>query len=250
MKITNGSFSGTGMIKKLIREMLITETLADVAGVRGSVPEEIEQDMEGGGGLGYPQQQSTLDYRRDMKKLWNKYADHNFFQDPNKLFIWHTLGLFSMNDKLSDYFPLDSGGKIPGIHVPNKNELSCYGALTKHLDKNSTWYPDQYMPYFTFKQYRVTFASGRDISSERLSRATPADIEKHKHSGLSKRPGILARHEDVPVNEKDVEELLPRCLREVIIDNWIVDTFYCRKDDIENARAIGLKCKVLEGEYD
>ena len=75
------------MIRQLIREMLIAETLADVAGVRGSVPEEIEQDMEGGGGLGYPQQQSTLDYRRDMKKLWNKYADHNFFQDPNKLFM-------------------------------------------------------------------------------------------------------------------------------------------------------------------
>ena len=236
------------MIRQLIREMLLAETLADVAGVRGSVPIGIDQDLEVGGGLGYAKDQLTLDYRRDMKKLWNKYADHNFFQDPNKLFVWHTLGLFSGDEKLSGYFSLGSGGKIPGIHVPNKNELSCFGILPKLFD-GRIWGPDQSMSYFTFKKYRVTFASIHDVASERLSRATPVDIEKHKNSGLSKRPGIYARHEDVPLNQKDVEAGDERGLREVIIDNWIVDTFYCHEDDIKDASALGLKCKAL-GIYD
>jgi len=238
------------MIRQLIREMLLAETLADVAGERSPMPIGIEQDMEAGGGLGYAKDQLTLDYRRDTKKLWNKYADHNFFQDPNKFFVWHTLGLFSGNDKLSGYLSLGSGGKIPGIHVPNKNELSCFGILPKPYG-GRTWGPDQSMSYFTFKKYRVTFACKYDAASERLSRATPADVEKHKHSGLSKRPGVYTGHEGVPLDQKDVEAMSDsRGLGEVIIDNWIVDTFYCHQDDIEAASAIGLKCKALESSYE
>ena len=34
-------------------------------------------------------------------------------------------------------------------------------------------------------------------------------------------------------------------LEEVIIDNWIIDTFYCEKEDVEYAEELGLKYKVL-----
>jgi len=230
------------MIRQLIREMLLKETLEDVAGERGPMPSGIEWDSAGGGGLTYAQSRVTSNYRRDMKKLWDKHADHGFFQDPSRLFIWHVLGMYSGDDRLSSYFPHGSGGKIPGIHFPNKNELSCFGALTKSLGSGNVG-PEQNMSYFTFKKYRVTFASKLDVESERLSKATAADIEKYRSSGLPKRPGVYAKHEDVPLSEDDINPR--RGLDEVVIDNWVVDTYYCHEDDIETASAIGLKCRAL-----
>ena len=116
---------------------------------------------------------------------WNKHADLNFFNDPKELFVWHYLGYFSYSKSLSDYFLPDKVkiGAVPGIDLPARDELSCYGKIVSDM----THPPDE-GPYFTFKEYRVTFASKGDAETERLSRATPEDIERLRSSGLRKRP--------------------------------------------------------------
>lgn len=231
------------MIRHLIREMLLQEkTLYDVLGVGLKVPQGIETDYDKGGGLEYPQDKPTSEFRRDKKKLWNQYADHSYFQDPKKFFVYHYLGHYSENNGLEDYFPRGSTtpGRVPGIDVPNKNELSCFGGPGRYGGGESI---QLLMPFFTFKKRRVTFASDEDAATEWLSRATPADIQKYKGSGLPKRPNVYLRHRSIPLDEEEVETIGQ--LEEVVIDNWIIDTFYCEKEDVEYAKELGLKYRVL-----
>ena len=237
------------MIRQLIREILLQETsLADVVPPRHR-PKGVDWDYSAGGGIAYGDD-ITTEYRRDVKRDWNKYADHNFFQDPEKLQVIHYLGLYSGNDSLADYFPPENlvPGKIPGIHIPNRNELSCFGFAPpiNPEDYVSRSYKKR---RFTFKQYRVTLVSNIDAGTERLSRATPEDIDKMKGSGLAKRPATNTDEKHLPVDKESMissgrgfNKYDPG---EVVIDNWIVDTFYCDDKMVEQAKALGLKYKVV-----
>ena len=230
------------MIRNLIREMLLQEkTLADITR-GGRVPGlGVDTDDSEGGGLKYGDK-ATTNYRRWIKKDWNQYADHAFFQDPKKMQVVHFLGYFSGGDSLTDYFPEGkvTPGRIPGIHIPNRNELSCYGYVPPADPKDFISFATG--PYFTFKKYRVTLVSTIDAATERLSKATPADIERMKGSGLAKRPTSLSRDEDFPIDEKELEHFN---IEEVVIDNWIVDTCYGPKHEAEYAKELGLKYEVL-----
>jgi len=229
------------MIRYLIREMLLQEkTLADIT--HGRVPGPgVDTDDSEGGGLKYGDKVTT-DYRRKIKKSWNRFSDHAFFQDPKKMQVVHFLGFFSGGDSLTDYFPEGkvTPGKIPGIHVPNRNELSCYGYIPPTDPKNFISFATG--PYFTFKKYRVTLVSTIDAATERLSKATPADIERMKGSGLAKRPSTLTRDDELPIDE---EGTVNYNIDEVVIDNWIVDTCYGPKHEAEYAAELGLKYEVL-----
>ena len=229
------------MIRHLIREMLLQEkTLADIT--RGRVPGPgIDTDDSEGGGLKYGDK-ATTDYRRKIKKSWNRFADHTFFQDPKKMQVIHFLGYFSGGDSLTDYFPEGevTPGRIPGIHIPNRNELSCYGYIPPADPKDFISFATG--PYFTFKKYRVTLVSTIDAATERLSKATPADIERMKGSGLAKRPSTLSRDDELPIDE---EGTVNYNIDEVVIDNWIVDTCYGPKHEAEYAEELGLKYEVL-----
>ena len=240
------------MIRQLIREILLQETsLADVVPPRHR-PKGVDWDYSAGGGIEYGDDITTK-YRRDVKRDWNKYADHNFFQDPEKLQVIHYLGLYSKNNSLADYFPSGNlvPGKIPGIHIPNRIELSCIG-LVPPINNPEDHYPDFHLDkkrFFTFKQYRVTLVSNIDAGTERLSRATPEDIDKMKGSGLAKRPATNTDEKHLPVDKESMissgrgfNKYDPG---EVVIDNWIVDTFYCDDKMVEQAKALGLKYKVV-----
>jgi len=232
------------MIRQLIREMLLQEkNLMDVLGLGPKISQEIDVDVLKGGGHEYPKDKPTLDFRRDKKKLWNRYADHSYFQNPKRFFVYHYLGHYSSNKRLEDYFPRASTkpGRVPGIDFANKDELSCFGSQAwPGVDQGDL--VQLLMPFFTFKKYRVTFASVEDASTEWLSKATMADVEKHKASGLPKRPYVYLNYREIPLDEEEVEE---QGLEEVVIDNWIIDTFYCEEYDVEYAKELGLKYKVM-----
>jgi hypothetical protein len=230
------------MIRNLIREMLLQEkTLHDVVPKRIRPP-DLEGDYEEGGGLQYGNK-STTEFRRGIKKDWNKYADMSFFQDPKKLQVIHYLGLYSARNSLTDYFPEGKvvPGKIPGINFPSRNELSCFGYTPPGDPVGYEVYATG--PFFTFKKYRVTLVASEDAGTERLSRATPDDIERMKGSGLAKRPYTLSRSSTFPIDAEDLEGY--NILEEVVIDNWIVDTCYGPKEEAEYAAELGLKYKVL-----
>ena len=240
------------MIRQLIREILLHEaTLADFVPERYR-SKEVDWDYTTGGGLEYGDDVTTK-YRRGIKKDWNKHADMSFFQDPRQLQVIHYLGLYSDNNSLADYFPSGNlvPGKIPGIHIPNRNELSCVG-LVPPVNKPEDYYPEFRLAerrFFTFKRYRVTLVSNIDAGTEWLSRATPKDINKMKGSGLAKRPSTTTYEKNLPVDKEGMissgrgfNKYDPG---EVVIDNWIVDTFYCDNEMVEQARALGLKYKVV-----
>ena len=230
------------MIRKLIREMLLQEkNLADILGRGPQMPQGIDTEVLKGGGHGYPKDKPTSDFRREKKKLWNQYADHSYFQDPKKFFVYHYLGHYSENKGLEHYFPRISTmpGSVPGIDVPNRNEISCFGSPERYGGGDSI---QLLMPFFTFKKRRVTFVSVEDAGTEWLSRATPEDIEKHKGSGLPKRPYVYLNYREIALDEDEVESI---GVEEVIIDNWIIDTFYCEKEDVNYAKELGIKYKVL-----
>lgn len=158
--------------------------------------------------------------------------------------VIHYLGYFSERRSLEDYFPLGSvkPGRIPGIHIPNRNEISCYGYVPPiPLDEIMQEAPG---PFFTFKpgRYSVTLVSTFDATTERLSNATPADIERMRGSGLAKRPGTTSQDEDFPIDGDGLEGV---DIDEVVIDNWIVDTCYGPAEGAEYARELGLRYEIV-----
>lgn len=166
-------------LRRIIREELLQDaTLADVEPELASMQRDYDtsqsQDPQDDPHI-YAGKKRHIANRRDTKRLWNKHADLSFFNDPKELFVWHYLGHFSYNKSLSDYFPPDKVkiGAVPGIDLPARDELSCYGKIVSDM----THPPDE-ESYFTFKEYRVTFASKGDAETERLSRATPAQVEE------------------------------------------------------------------------
>lgn len=231
------------MIRHLIREILLQEkTLADVTKLSGKWNLTPKERTSAGADLNYSDSKNVTGQRRELKSLWNQYADHSYFQDPSKLFVMHYLGHYSENKDLADYFPRETSvpGNLPGINFPSKDELSCFASPTSFGGPDTV---SLRMPFFTFKKYRLTFASLVDAATERLSYAVPHEIRRHKGSGLPKRPAVYLTLDQMPIDQEEVEE--NRGLDEVVIDNWLIDTFYCEEYDVEYAKELGLKYKVL-----
>ena len=254
-----------GQLRQLIREELLREvTLGQLwdrdpsmrlrrpAGPRGS----FEDLASGPGSLQYeddpdsPEGRARNKYRRALKQQWNKHADMSFFQDPKNLTPIHFLGLYSGKSALSDYFPADvveremrtSNPRIPGVHVPNRNELSCEGIMRPYTSDQMA--DRAGLPFFKFRKYRVTYASMSDAGTERLSRATARHKSFYAGSGLPKRPEVGTDPTQVPLDRDDD---LPEIIEEIVIDNWIVDTYYGPASDWELAHRIGLKFVSLTG---
>ena len=187
----------------------------------------------------------VLKARKDIKKLWNKHADHAYFNDYKQIAIIHYLSLYgsfaSKKSNLLGYFDTSNPKQIRGIHIPNKNELSCYGYDLSKLGQIE-W---RHQPFFTFKKYYVTFASFEDVASEFLSNASPEIAQYYKSSGLPKRPhpGIDLSHH--PISREDVVNNSNWLLEEVFIDNWIVDTYYGYPHEERIAKKLGLKFRSL-----
>ena len=241
-----------GQLRRIIREELLQDaTLADVEPELASMQQDYNtsqsQDPQDDPHI-YAGKKRHIANRRDTKRLWNKHADLRFFNDPKELFVWHYLGHFSYNKSLSDYFPPDKVkiGAVPGIDLPARDELSCYGKIVSDM----THPPDE-GSYFTFKEYRVTFASKGDAETERLSRATPEDIERFKSSGLRKRPHPGMPFAAMPIDRAGAQQAKARMLEEVVIDNWVIDTYYIgagfwsRDEEAKYAEKLGLKYEII-----
>lgn len=238
-----------GQLRRIIREELLQDaTLADVEPEAAAATRRYDDRSPGSEDPhAYTRNRDISGNRRGAKRLWNKHADLSFFNDPKSLFIWHYLGYFSYNKSLHDYFPPDKVkiGAVPGIDLPARDELSCYGKIVKDGMR-----PPDEGPYFTFKKYRVTFASKGDAETERLSRATPEDIERFKSSGLRKRPYPGMPFTAFPIDRAGAQQAVTRKLEEVIIDNWVIDTYYIPSGywadhEIEYAEKLGLKYEII-----
>lgn len=188
-----------------------------------------------------PEAKQITRTRRNMKRRWNEQADMSFFQDPGKLVPIHYMGLYSGRKGLDDYFPdavaaAEQGRQIPrtpGIHVPNRNELSCIGYIQpfsiSSIRGSST--------FLTFKKYRVTFASDHDAFTERLSHAGPQHRAFYASSGLPKRPGLGIPSGATLLSPKSATNPIA----EVVIGNWIADAYCGPASDEEIASKIGLR---------
>ena len=236
-------------LRRIIREELLQDaTLADVEPDLARQQSHSLGTVEDEDPHTYIKNRDITAHRRNIKRLWNKHADLSFFNDPKELFVWHYLGYFSYNKSLSDYFPPDKVkiGAVPGIDLPARDELSCYGKIVSDM----THPPDE-GPCFTFKEYRVTFASKGDAETERLSRATPEDIERLRSSGLRKRPYPGMPFAAMPIDRPGAQQARTRMLEEVVIDNWIIDTYYIRtgpnsNQEAEYAEKLGLKYEIIK----
>lgn len=237
-----------GQLRRIIREELLQETtLADVEPDAASQQRYNRDSGEDEDPHTYLKNKELVANRRGTKRLWNKHADLRFFNDPQSLFVWHYLGHFSWQKSLYDYFPPErvKVGSVPGIDLRARDELSCYGRIV-----SDSMHPPDEGSYFTFKDYRVTFASKGDAESERLSRAKPEDIERLKSSGLRKRPHPGIPFSALPIDRAGVQQAMTRILEEVIIDNWVIDTYYIRgpwgaDQEAEYAEKLGIKYKIM-----
>jgi hypothetical protein len=237
-------------LRRIIREALLQDaTLADVEPEAAAATRRYDDRSPGSEDPHiYTRNRDISGNRRGAKRLWNKHADLSFFNDPKELFVWHYLGYFSDNKSLYDYFPLDNVevGAVPGIDLPARDELSCYGKIVTDGMR-----PPDEGPYFTFKKYRVTFASKGDAETEWISRASPEDIERFKSSGLRKRPYPGMSFTAFPIDRAGAQQAVTRMLEEVIIDNWVIDTYYIRPGygadhEAEYAEKLGLKYEIIK----
>ena len=235
-------------LRRIIREELDEATLADVEPDLAGQQSHSLGTFEDEDPHTYIKDRDIAGHRRNIKRLWNKHADLKFFNDPQSLFVWHYLGFFSYNKSLYDYFPPEKVkiGSAPGINVRARDELSCYGMIVS----DNMRAPDE-GSYFTFKDYRVTFASKSDVESERLSRAKPEDIERLRSSGLRKRPYPGVPFSTLPIDRAGAQQSVTRKLEEVIIDNWVIDTYYIRggwgaDQEAEYAEKLGLKYEMIK----
>ena len=217
---------------RLVRGILGEVNLADRVPF-SPAPADVDTNLWSGGGLQYGDRQTTA-FRRKIKSDWNAYADHTLFQNPNQIKVVHFLGYYSTKRSLNEYFPVKTStlGSIPGVDFPNKNELSCFGYVGRRAVAPRG-------PYFTFKKYRVTFASNSDAATERLSKAAKKDRVRMAGSGLAKRPGSSLSTEHYPLDWDDLPE--NDLLEEVVIDNWIIDEYHGPMRDRKRAEALGLK---------
>ena len=184
-----------------------------------------------------PTAKENTRYRRDVKRLWNKHADHSFFGDSKQFTVIHELGKYSGGRQLRDYFDENAVGNNPGIDSPARNELSCVGYV------GDTHKTRHHVPYFMFKQKRVTFVSFSDAGSEWLSNARQSDKNFYKNSGLPKRPSSFVGLDEMPLSKLDFIEKPGYHMSsgEVIIAHWVVDTYYGHPDEQELAERLGLK---------
>lgn len=233
------------MRKDRLRQF-ITETLADYADEQTMAG--VDDSQGWAASVRYHSKNPTSSKkRREVKQLWNKYADHAFFDDPKQLTVIHTLGKYGMDAGLDRYFDISKLRRIPGIDIPAKDELSCSAFMTAFPKSARYGLGGFKQPYFTFKRKRVTFASFLDIASEWLSLATDEDKEFYKNSGLPKRPSSFVSLSNFPLGRDDIQQKhrQPKVLQEVIIDNWIVDTFFGHEKHREEAEKLGLKFEAL-----
>ena len=184
----------------------------------------------------------SFDLRRDVKKFWNENADHSFWQNPNKVIAVHDLGYYADLNHPDEADPtpyqaededdiLEKDLTVPLFikkYPPGKiqrDEMSTYGF---HGSMNSVFPLKTIKLGIILDPRRVTYASKRDAFSESRGQASAADKDRHKGSGLPKRPrvGRTFTGRNALFDEEDVKNsgFPGGRIGELIVDNWSYKT--------------------------
>ena len=207
--------------------------------------------------------------RRALKQYWYAHADQKFWQNPKRVCCIHTIGLYKKQGSIQRYF----GGSRDPAKI-QKDELSCF-AITKPTtiddpgehNYKSILAVNNNNIFFTVAPRFVTFAAADDSWTEELHRASDADKEYYRSSGLPKRPQTL---KNSLYDSADISKIIRRAfgggkrgdspleqhmvLGEVIVDNWQVAKVFLPRasmsaeqlqDNMDDCEELGIKYKVI-----
>ena len=177
--------------------------------------------------------------KRDLKRYWNENCDREFWES-GKVQFFHSLVYYGGSlekqvdelgtEKVKDRQLRDMSIKaffdMYGRGI-NKDELSTYGI---YKDRVAVAESLRDFALGVLVEGRVTFAHRYDAWVESRSKATKADMAKHKGSGLPKRMTPRSDLIDgIVFNEEDVKEV---GLGECVVDNWRAIAVCVGEEDI------------------
>jgi len=172
--------------------------------------------------------------RREVKAFWNEHADHDFWN--TKIAALHDLGYYEAGISNTFYedaelkaesdLPFASFVKKYPPAKRQKDEMSAYGCYDDPQEIAIKMSDDDLVLCVKLKGV-VTYASATDSFTESRSEATAADLERHKSSGMPKRPAVSQAFQSglVLFDEEDLKKRKGN-IGELVIDNWTWDTVY------------------------
>lgn len=171
--------------------------------------------------------QIRTEVEKELKRIWadevKEAGARKFFQ--KEVIKIHWIGGYSSYGG-SGWFSLRSivGFLQERLGHRNGDEFACLGAHES----------EQILPIVQGKEYSrmigvvidgfVTYATGEDAMTQWFSTATEKVKEKHKSSGLYKRP-LFTNVEDIAnqmMIDKESFERRKKNFHEIIVDNWII----------------------------
>ena len=236
-------------LRRIIREMILNEDERRRAEMMAAVEKEIDfkkEPLESGHGITksfrFPAHKSYEERRKEegravterrLKRLWNKYADHEFFDQ--KLAKLHVIGLYARTATSCLDFLDACAGKV------NRDEISALGWRESKL--TTGWAKSEGFTFAVFIDGRVTYAAAADLGTEWTSNATEADRQRHASSGLPKRPYYVDNPsvaDSLVLDEEDwvnrIESPHRGSLQEVIVDNWRIKSLVVSSSSREGYR--------------
>lgn len=216
-------------LRQIVNEELVREDEIRRARMMADVEGEISHPETPGGSLhGFPfkdyserRKEGRTAVERRLKKIWNRHADHEFFN--KNLTKLHIIGLYSQDMGTCLDFMRAHAGRT------NRDEISALGWRTAALTKG--WCRHYGFIFGAFVKGGVTYAACEDQSTEWTSAATEVDRRRHAGSGLPKRPffGSVQRvGDELVLDEEDwvnrIESPHRDSLHEIIVDNWLISS--------------------------
>jgi len=174
------------------------------------------------------------DLRREVKTFWNEHADHNFWN--NKIAALHDIGYYDGGISNTFYahaemkaekdLPFASFVERYPVGKRQKDEMSAFGCYDDPQEIAIKMSDDDLNICIKLKGV-VTYASATDSFTESRSEATLSDRERHKGSGMPKRPAVSNTFQGslVLFDEEDLQKRKGN-IGELVIDNWTWDTVY------------------------
>jgi len=236
MKITEGQ------LRRIIREEMLIEDerrrAAMMADVEGLADLSAPADTWGYYGSDYKsydarRKEGRTSTERKLKSIWNKHADHEFFDQ--KMAKLHAIGLYGNNTAPCLNFLDAYADKV------NRDEVSALGWRESKL--MTGWTKGNDFTFGVFIDGRVTFAASKDLGTEWTSKATESDRQRHASSGLPKRPYHTNNPEIeryVILDEEDwierIEGLSNSANQELIVANWQIKSLVVSSSSREGYR--------------
>jgi len=203
--------------------------------------------------------EKSFDLRRDVKKFWNDKADHDYWQNPNKIIAVHDLTYYSQlgdeeddpewtisksEDDLTDKdlpVPMFMKKYPPG--QTQKDEMSAYG----FVGPIDGIFPLGFDLGIILNPRRVTFASAVDAYTESRGKASRKDKERHKSSGLPKRPRVGQYFDAGQILFDEADVMKAGVIGELVVDNWTYNGIVMNPEALgmHNSRLIYLKANLM-----